>query len=353
MVAVKILADLRRYNANTRDSFVGDCVKRSLTLAFGMDYDEVSKELNRIKRSKGASAYNIGPVYGQFLKDRGYSFSKYPDKNVTVQEFSQSHNVGTYLLLTGGSKLAVKGISDHMVAIIDGDIWDSWDSSNEIVVSYCKITGETTDFESVNVWHIIDDLEEYMASYCEQLNHKFPFGTIDEYDIGNSNNIYNRYTATLKFRIVFEDVPEDYSWFRGRSKVHSVVAKMNPKYSSQENLEMLKPKIKQKVYDWVYNIRKELQDAEDASKLEVNVCFYGNRSDLMKAPEWARPLITGFRDNGPNSYGDRFEVYMDALPGDPRGESNPEVSFYAETLTELKSQFKAYKEDYSRFGYDF
>ena len=48
---MKILAAiLKRYNANTRDSNVGDCVKRSLSVAFRTDYDEVSRELNRIKR---------------------------------------------------------------------------------------------------------------------------------------------------------------------------------------------------------------------------------------------------------------------------------------------------------------
>ena len=56
---MKILAAiLKRYNANTRDSNVGDCVKRSLSVAFRTDYDEVSRELNRIKRDIGGIVFN-------------------------------------------------------------------------------------------------------------------------------------------------------------------------------------------------------------------------------------------------------------------------------------------------------
>ena len=41
-------ADYVNYNANSRGNNVGDCVKRALSMAFDMDYNQTSKELNEL-----------------------------------------------------------------------------------------------------------------------------------------------------------------------------------------------------------------------------------------------------------------------------------------------------------------
>lgn len=346
----KIIAELKRYNANTRDSYVGDCVKRSLTIAYGLDYDEVSKELNRIKRDKGVSAYNISPVYNEFLKRRNAVFRAYPEKGVTVSNFADEHSSGTYLLLTGSPSLAARGVSNHMVAIIDGDIWDSWDSSNEVVVSYLKVSNTGTAIAEVRIDDILDDLLSYASEYCSSLSTKFPYGDVSVRGSQRSD----RYTAEFYVAIKFgSKLPEGYAWFENRLKMHTIVVKLNPTADAEANLRSLQAKCKQKIYDWVYNIRKELQDAEQSQTLEVNPNFRGNRADLMKVPEWARPLVTRFWDEGSGGYTERYQVYMDALPDDPRGARDPEVVFYADTLSELKRNMNDYKENYYRFGYDY
>jgi hypothetical protein len=45
---------------------------------------------------------------------------------MTVAEFSDRHPHGRYIIGTG----------NHAVAVVDGDIIDSWDSSQEIVQYY-------------------------------------------------------------------------------------------------------------------------------------------------------------------------------------------------------------------------
>ena len=46
------------FNTHPKGKRVGDCVKRAITKATGMDYMEVQRQLNRYKKVTGASAYN-------------------------------------------------------------------------------------------------------------------------------------------------------------------------------------------------------------------------------------------------------------------------------------------------------
>lgn len=114
---MKILAAiLKRYNANTRDSNVGDCVKRSLSVAFRMDYDEVSRELNRIKRDIGANAFNNLRVVDQFLGRRNTTAwtTIQAGERPTVEVFADEHSIGTFLLLSGDPKESqFRGITNH------------------------------------------------------------------------------------------------------------------------------------------------------------------------------------------------------------------------------------------------
>ena len=73
----------------------------------------------------------------------------------------------------------------------------------------------------------------------------------------------------------------------------------------------------------------------------------------MKLPEWARSRTSYFRTDGDPEYEDKFKLYIDALPDDPRAESDPEVAFAADTLRELKDQLADYKDNYLRFNYDY
>lgn len=47
-------------------------------------------------------------------------------KNVTVEEFSKRHPIGTYIIHTKG----------HVVTVKDGKYYDSWDSGKKIVLDY-------------------------------------------------------------------------------------------------------------------------------------------------------------------------------------------------------------------------
>lgn len=68
-------------------------------------------------------------VWGMYLKNKG--FTRHIISNVcpdcyTVSDFCRDNPYGTFIL----------AISGHVVAVIDGDYYDTWDSGNEIPIYY-------------------------------------------------------------------------------------------------------------------------------------------------------------------------------------------------------------------------
>ena len=67
-----VFAAWKVYNANPKNRRVGDCVKRSISLAFKDDYTKVAKELNELKNQLRWPIFNSPIVYHRYIKDRGY-----------------------------------------------------------------------------------------------------------------------------------------------------------------------------------------------------------------------------------------------------------------------------------------
>lgn len=112
------------FNPNPNRNRVGDCVIRALCKALNMEWDDVFCEL---------SAYAFGTkdmpsanhVWGRYLTAKGFS-RKIMDCDCDVNAFCQKHPEGTYIL-------AIQG---HVVCVVDGCYYDSWDSGNEIPLYY-------------------------------------------------------------------------------------------------------------------------------------------------------------------------------------------------------------------------
>ena len=68
-------------------------------------------------------------VWGSYLKGKGFRRFILPDTCpdcYTVKDFCLDYPYGTYLLATGS----------HVVAVINGDYYDAWDSGNETPIYY-------------------------------------------------------------------------------------------------------------------------------------------------------------------------------------------------------------------------
>lgn len=112
------------YNPNPDGKSVGDCTVRAICKALDLTWEEAYLWIVLY----GLIIHDMpsgNRVWGDFLKSRG--FKKYnitdtcPDC-YTVKDFCFDHKAGTFVL----------GIGDHVVTVVDGDYFDSWDSGNEV-----------------------------------------------------------------------------------------------------------------------------------------------------------------------------------------------------------------------------
>lgn len=112
------------YNPNPCGKSVGDCVIRALTIALGESWDLVYLGLT-IQGYMQCNWGSANEVWGAYLKSRGYE-KHLIQEECSVKDFAAAHQNGIYVLGTG----------DHVVATVDGNYCDAWDSGREIVLYY-------------------------------------------------------------------------------------------------------------------------------------------------------------------------------------------------------------------------
>lgn len=117
-----------RYNPNPDGLIVGDCVIRAITAiekrSWHDTYIDIAATGLRLSDMPTANR-----VWGRYLLERGYSRHLLPDTCpdcYTVVDFSKDHPDGKFLVATGS----------HLIAVIDGDYFDAWDSGLEVPSHY-------------------------------------------------------------------------------------------------------------------------------------------------------------------------------------------------------------------------
>lgn len=116
------------YNPNPQAARVGDCTIRAISKALDQRWEETYMSLV-LQGFLQADMPSANSVWGSYLKKKGFKRQMIPDQCpdcYTVQEFAQDHPDGTYILALNG----------HVVAIKDGDYYDTWDSGQEVPVYY-------------------------------------------------------------------------------------------------------------------------------------------------------------------------------------------------------------------------
>ena len=117
-------------NPNPKQILTSDCVVRALAIAQDQSWEKTYLELS----VKGFSMGDWGSsnlVWSAYLKDKGFRRYVVPEECpscFTVRDFCENYPDGTYILATGS----------HVVAVIDGDYYDTWDSGAEPIIYYWK-----------------------------------------------------------------------------------------------------------------------------------------------------------------------------------------------------------------------
>ena len=114
------------YNSNPLEKRVGDCAIRACCKATGRTWNEVFDDLVQIAyRQKDVLSAN--KVWGEYLADNGYVRYE-PDYPMDVCKFCCNFPHGTYVL----------GLDGHVVTVVDGKYWDTWDSGGKNVIYFCE-----------------------------------------------------------------------------------------------------------------------------------------------------------------------------------------------------------------------
>lgn len=116
------------YNSNPENVQGIDCTVRAISVFLNKTWDETYIAL-AVEGYSAKNMPNANSVWGAYLKKQGYVREMIPNSCpdcYTVRDFCFDHKTGRYLLATG----------NHVIAVIDGDYIDTWDSGQEIPVYY-------------------------------------------------------------------------------------------------------------------------------------------------------------------------------------------------------------------------
>lgn len=118
----------RNLNINPLHRRADDCTVRAIAKVLGEPWENVYTDLC----PEGLRFYDMpsaNHVWGSYLKKKGFIRRIIPDtcpQCYTVAEFAEDHPNGSYILALHG----------HVVAVENGDYFDTWDSGDGIPIYY-------------------------------------------------------------------------------------------------------------------------------------------------------------------------------------------------------------------------
>lgn len=116
------------YNPNPMGRRVADCTVRAISKALNITWEQAYVLLVTDGYLMGDMP-SANSVWGAELRRNGFSRRSLPNTCpdcYTAENFAQDHPRGVYVL----------GFGEHVATVVDGDIYDSWDSSEEIPQYY-------------------------------------------------------------------------------------------------------------------------------------------------------------------------------------------------------------------------
>ncbi|MBQ9196550.1 MAG: hypothetical protein IJ157_04825 [Clostridia bacterium] len=116
------------YNPNPEGRRTIDCTVRALCKALDLDWDTVHLCLCAISHAQKTMP-SSNSVWGALLKRNGFRRYVVPDTCpdcYTAAEFCMDHPRGVYVLAFG----------EHVATVEDGDLYDAWNSLNEVPQFY-------------------------------------------------------------------------------------------------------------------------------------------------------------------------------------------------------------------------
>lgn len=112
------------YNPNPTGRMVSDCSVRAVAKALDISWEEAYMMIV-VNGYKMGDMPSSNSVWGSVLRQNGFSRKSIPDTCpdcYTVADFCNDCPKGIFVV----------GCGNHVATVVDGDLYDSWDSSREI-----------------------------------------------------------------------------------------------------------------------------------------------------------------------------------------------------------------------------
>lgn len=116
------------YNPNPVGRKVGDCAVRAIAKALDIDWETAYTMIATNGFSMGDMP-SSNSVWGAVLRQNGFYRKSLPDSCpdcYTAEDFCKDNPKGTYVL----------GFGTHVATVVDGNLYDAWNSSQEVPQYY-------------------------------------------------------------------------------------------------------------------------------------------------------------------------------------------------------------------------
>ena len=117
-----------RYNANPVGNRVRDCAQRAISAALNVDWDTASDMIYEMAKGMGTTTDDDN-AWGAVLRRAGFYRAIIPNtcpECYTMTDFCRDHPRGVFVVK----------MPEHVATVIDGKLYDTWDSSSEIPIYY-------------------------------------------------------------------------------------------------------------------------------------------------------------------------------------------------------------------------
>lgn len=114
----------KQFQPNPVGRNVGDCAVRAIAKALDISWEK-AYVLLALNGFLMGDMPNSNSVWGALLRQNGFKARTLPDTChdcYTADDFADDNREGVFVL----------GFGNHVATVVDGDLYDAWDSSQEI-----------------------------------------------------------------------------------------------------------------------------------------------------------------------------------------------------------------------------
>ena len=130
---------------------VGDCVKRACCLASGINYHDIAIMLNRYRKESGGAKFNSNKNWKPFVEN--VLCGRKDTDDLRTAFYGHRYTVDDYATYWEEDGKFILRCSKHLVAVVDGDYLDTWDSGYKGVYIAYKIPSYETIIKNIKLYY--------------------------------------------------------------------------------------------------------------------------------------------------------------------------------------------------------